>query len=61
MPWVSSSAEAKRYADAVRWIKRAIDFAPDETTRNSYREQFEDVLCRRACELRRLANRRSSE
>ena len=33
-------AEAKRSADAVRWIKRAIDFAPDEATRNTYREHL---------------------
>ncbi len=33
-------AEAKRYADAVGWIKKAIDFAPDEATRNTYREQL---------------------
>jgi tetratricopeptide (TPR) repeat protein len=31
-------ADAKRNADAVLWIKRAIDFAPDEETRNTYRE-----------------------
>ena len=31
-------AEAKRYADAERWIKKAIDFAPDEATKSTYRE-----------------------
>jgi tetratricopeptide (TPR) repeat protein len=31
-------AEAKRYADAARWIKKAIDFAPDEAAKNTYRE-----------------------
>jgi serine/threonine protein kinase/Tfp pilus assembly protein PilF len=30
--------EAKHYADAALWIKKAIDFAPDEATRSTYRE-----------------------
>ncbi|MEI8374587.1 MAG: tetratricopeptide repeat protein [Planctomycetota bacterium] len=33
-------AEAKRYADAVRWIKKAIELAPDEVIRNTYRERL---------------------
>ena len=31
-------AEAKRYADAVGWIKKAIDYASDAATKNTYRE-----------------------
>ena len=39
-------AEARRFPDAARWIKKAIAFAPDEATRSSLPGTAENVLVR---------------